>query len=211
MLGFEFMDFGLLLVVQWVIVLVINIVPALAPPTWAVLSFFYITRSQDIWVLVFIGVSASTIGRFILAKLSGFLATKFASPKKMAELNLIEKQLSKKGWEKFIFTVIYALSPLPSNALFIAFGATKTRLREILAGFVIGRTLSYLFLVFTTEKVFSSFQSTMAGNMSLLTIVVEVIGVIAIIVFFKFDWNSMIKLEGNGKKMQKRWAHKSSK
>ncbi len=212
MLGLELMDYWLLLIVQWVIVLVINVVPAMAPPTWAVLSFFNITRPQNIWVLVFIGVSASTVGRFALAKLSGYVATRFASREKMHELKSIEKQLSAKSWEKFTFTIIYALSPLPSNALFIAFGATKTRLREILAGFVVGRTISYLFLVFTVDKVFSSVQSTMAGNMNLFTIMIEIIGVVAIIVFFKFDWASMIKLEGkNDKKNKKRWAHHSSK
>jgi hypothetical protein len=31
--------------------------------------------------------------------------------------------------QKFLFTLIYSLSPLPSNALFIAFGATKTKLK----------------------------------------------------------------------------------
>ena len=104
--------------------------------------------------------------------------------------------------------MIYALSPLPSNALFIAFGATKTRLREVLAGFFVGRTISYLFLVFTTQKVFSSLESTMQGNASLWTIMIEVIGVIAVIGFFLVDWNKIILLATNDQPKAKKWPAK---
>ena len=209
--GFEFISYELLLVLQWLIIFVLNIVPALAPPTWAVLSFFYISRSQDILVLVFIGVTASTCGRFVLAKLSEYFTSRFASREKKREFGEIEKKLSAKAWEKFVFTIVYALSPLPSNALFIAFGATKTRLREVLAGFFIGRSISYLFLIFTTEKVFSSFGATFAGNATLWTVMIEIIGLIAVLSFFFFDWGKLIQLDG-GKSYssvkKKRWAHK---
>jgi uncharacterized membrane protein YdjX (TVP38/TMEM64 family) len=107
----------------------------------------------------------------------------------------IKRQLEGKTWQKFVFTLIYALSPLPSNALFIAFGATKTKLREVLAGFFIGRTISYLFLVFTTKQVFASFEATLAGNSSLWTIMIELIGVVAVLAFFFIDWNKFICLE----------------
>ncbi|MCX6803965.1 MAG: hypothetical protein NTY48_05355 [Candidatus Diapherotrites archaeon] len=211
MFGLELLDYWVLLIVQWVIVFIVNVIPAMAPPTWAVLSFFNITRSQNIWVLVIVGVSASTIGRFCLAKLSGYLTNQFVSKEKKREFIGIGEKLKGKSWEKFGFTVLFALSPLPSNALFIAFGATKTRLREVLAGFVVGRSISYLFLIFTTEKVFSSLGETMRGNTNLWTILVEVIGVIAILAFFKFDWAKMINFEGNdNNKSKKRWAHHSA-
>lgn len=203
MFGLELLSFPALAVAQWLIVFALNVVPALAPPTWAVLSFFYISRQQDIWLLVAIGVSASTCGRFLLAKLSGYFTSRFAGSEKKREFREIERRLASRPWEKFAFTVIYALSPLPSNALFIAFGATKTRLREVLAGFVVGRTASYLFLVFTTEKVFSSMNSTFAGNATLWTIMIEVIGVIAVVGFFAFDWGKLISVGAVGGKNAK--------
>ena len=210
MFGLELIGYELLVVVQWLVVFVVNVVPAMAPPTWAVLSFFNITRPQDIWVLVAIGVSASACGRFVLAKLSEYFTVKFAGPEKRREFLDIEKKLRTKGWEKFVFTFLYSLSPLPSNAIFIAFGATKTRLREVLAGFIAGRSISYLFLIFTTEKIFSSMGSTIMGNASIWTILIEIIGVVVVIAFFLFDWNKLIKLEGKEDKKPKgkRWAHK---
>jgi membrane protein YqaA with SNARE-associated domain len=182
-------------VFQWLIVFVINIVPAFMPPTWMVLSFLNIYEPQNIWVLVFIGVTASTTGRFALAKLSGFVTERFANREKKREFNAIKDRLQGKPMQKFIFTFIYALTPLPSNALFIAFGATKTRLHSVLAGFFAGRTLSYLFLVFTTKEVFTNLQATIEGNANLWTIVFEVLGILAIIIFFVIDWNKLILLE----------------
>jgi membrane protein YqaA with SNARE-associated domain len=198
--GFDSMDYFSLVIAQWVIVFVVNVVPAFAPPTWAVLSFFYITFPQNIWLLIVLGVTASTCGRFVLAKFSAFITKKFASKKKKEEFFAIEKKLEGKGVQKFVFTFFYALSPLPSNALFIAFGATETRLREVLAGFFAGRFISYLFLVFTTQKIFSSLETTMQGNASLWTIMIEVIGVIAILGFFFVDWSKIIQLEMPGEK-----------
>ena len=186
MLGIEVLLF------EWLVIFLFNLVPAFMPPTWMTLSFLYITNPQNIFLLVFIGVTASTVGRFALAKLSGKFTTRFASKKKKKQMKILQKKLEGKPLQKFIFTLIFALSPLPSNALFIAVGATKTRLREVIAGFFVGRTLSYLFLVFTTEKIFSSFGMTIEGNATLWTIMIELIGVIAIIVFFAFDWEKLL-------------------
>ncbi len=209
MFGFDEIDYISMLFAQWVIVFVLNIIPALAPPTWAVLSYFYISSPQNIFLLVAIGVTASTAGRFALAKASGFITEKFADKNKKSEFNAIEKKLEGKTAQKFIFTLIYSLSPLPSNALFIAFGATKTRLREVLAAFLVGRTISYLFLIFTTQKIFTSLESTMQGNASLWTIMIEIIGVIAVLAFFLVDWNKIISLDMPGEKKDEKWPDKT--
>jgi len=211
MFGFDEIDYISMLFAQWVIVFVLNIVPALAPPTWAILSFFYISNPQNIFLLVLIGVTASTTGRFALAKASAFVTEKFANRSKKNEFKAIENKLEGKALQKFIFTLIYSLSPLPSNALFIAFGATKTRLREVLAAFLIGRTISYLFLIFTTQKIFSSLETTMQGNASLWTIMIEVIGVIAVLGFFLVDWNKIISLDMPGEKKEHKWPKKNRK
>jgi len=200
--------FGVM-IIEWFVVFVANIVPAMMPPTWAILSFFYITYPQDIFVLVILGVTASTCGRFALAKLSGYVTERFASAKKKHEFEAINSKLQGKPIEKFIFTFLYALSPLPSNALFIAFGATKTRMREVLSGFFVGRVISYLFLVFTTQKIFSSFESTIMGSASTLTIAIEVVGVVIVIAFFFVDWNKIIAFgTAEGKQIENKWPKK---
>ncbi|VVB75345.1 SNARE associated Golgi protein [uncultured archaeon] len=198
-----------MMLIEWFVVFVANIVPAMMPPTWAILSFFYITYPQNIIILVILGVTASTTGRFALAKLSGYVTERFASSKKRHEFEAINQKLRGKPIEKFIFTFIYALSPLPSNALFIAFGATKTRMREVLGGFFAGRVISYLFLVFTTQKIFSSFESTILGSASTLTIAIEIVGVVIVIAFFFVDWNKIIAFgTAESKQLEHKWPSK---
>jgi len=207
--GLELLNYPTLVVVQWIIIFIFNVIPAFMPPTWAVLSAFYISTPQNIFALVILGVTASTCGRFALAKLSEKVTSKFASREKKKEFDAIGHKLEGKAFQKFIFTFIYALSPLPSNALFIAFGATKTKLREVLVGFFIGRFLSYLFLIFTTKQVFSSLEATAQGAGTLGTIMVEVIGLIAIVGFFFIDWNKLISLDMPGTKTEK-WPKKKT-
>ncbi len=197
----------LFLLFEWIVVFVFNVIPAFAPPTWITLSYFNITFSQNIFLLIFIGVTASTVGRFVLAKLSGYVTEKKASVKKKKEMDYLKRKLLAKPFKKFVFTLLFSLSPLPSNALFIAVGATKTRLREVLAGFFIGRTISYLFLVFTTEKIFSSLQLNLSGDATVITIVIEIIGAISIITFFLIDWKKLI--EGKGKKINRKKIDKN--
>ena len=180
------------LIFEWIIIFLINLIPAFMPPTWMTLSFFYITNPQNIFLLVLIGVSASTAGRFALAKGAGKFFQKFGTKKKKDQMKILQKKLRGKPLPVFIFTLIFSLSPLPSNALFIAVGATKTKLKPVVAGFFIGRTMSYLFLIFTTQKVFSSLGATVAGSATLWTIMIEAIGVVAIVVFFLFDWEKLL-------------------
>ncbi len=190
---------------QWGIIFLINIIPAFAPPTWMVLSYFYITNPQNIFLLVFVGVTASTFGRYALAKLSGTIFKKFANEKKKKEIELLRKRLNKKPLAKFIFSFVFALGPLPSNALFIAAGSTKLNLKEIIAGFFVGRFLSYLFLIFTSQKIFTSFEQTLLGEATFITILIEILGIIAILTFFFIDWikildcvdNCLIKIKKN--------------
>lgn len=192
------------IIVEWLVVFILNVIPAFAPPTWIVLSAFYIAFPQNIFFLIAIGVTASTAGRYALAKGSEILIQKYASNNKKEDLAHLKKALNYKPMQKFLFTFIFALSPLPSNALFIAAGATKIRLREILAGFFAGRTVSYLLLVFITEKVFTALEKTLEGNATIWTVMIEVIGVLSIVAFFAIDWDKLIRSGEKNKKWPKK-------
>lgn len=197
-------DLVLQLVAEWLAVFAINVIPAFAPPTWVLLSFFYIVYPQDIFLLIGIGVTASTAGRYVLAKGAELVTQKYASIHKKTGLEQLRRELHYKPWEKFVFTFVFSLSPLPSNALFIAAGATRVRLREILAGFFAGRALSYLLLVFVAQKVFSALETTLAGNATIWTAMIEIIGFVAVIAFFALDWEKLL----NRRNAEKRWPRR---
>jgi uncharacterized membrane protein YdjX (TVP38/TMEM64 family) len=191
------------LIIEWLIIFGLNIIPVFAPPNWIVLTYFYIVHPQNLFLLIFIGVTASTCGRYVLAILSRKIFNKFASKEKKEEMELIRNKLKKNTWKKFIFSVLFSLGPFPSNSLFIAVGTTKIRLREIIAGFFVGRTLSYLFLVFTSEKIFTSLETTLTGSATTWTFFIEIIGVLSILVFFLFDWKKFLLKNEKLKKTRK--------
>ncbi len=200
----------ILLLVEWLVVFVINVVPAFAPPTWIVLAYFYINSSQNILLLVLIGVTASTAGRFVLAKFSGIIVERFGNKKMKEDMKEIRKFLnpdeSRKVFfkrKKFYFTFLYSLSPLPSNTLFIAVGSAKLKMKDILLGFFLGRTCSYFFLVFTTNEIYQAFSDSISGTGSLLTYTIEFIGIIGILAFFLIDWSKYLKKFDSQKKRKK--------
>jgi len=197
------------LIIEWLIIFGLNVIPAFAPPNWIVLAYFYITRPQNLILLIIIGVSASTCGRYVLAILSRKVFNKFASEEKKEEMELIRNKLKKGSWKKFIFSTLFSLGPFPSNSLFIAVGTTKIRLKEIIAGFFVGRTISYLFLVFTSEKIFTSLETTLAGSATLWTLMIEIIGLVIILVFFLFDWKKLLLKKEKKTKLKRKFEYQS--
>lgn len=83
------------LIIEWLIIFGLNIIPVFAPPTWIVLTYFYIVHPQNLFLLIFIGVTASTCGRYVLAILSRKIFNKFASKEKKEEMELIRNKLKK--------------------------------------------------------------------------------------------------------------------
>ncbi|MDD3159607.1 MAG: hypothetical protein PHQ98_01405 [Candidatus ainarchaeum sp.] len=185
---------------EWLIIFLINLVPAFAPPTWATLSYLYINFEQNLIVLAIIGVTASTAGRYALAKLSGLFSKKIHSEEKKKELDVLKEKLEGKNNEKFWFTFFFSLSPLPSNALFIALGSIKTDIKPALAGFFIGRLINYTIMILIVTHTLSWLLPLLPEQNEYFTIGLELLSVIVIILFFKINWLKYINIETEKKK-----------
>ncbi|MBT4191740.1 MAG: hypothetical protein HOE11_00370 [Candidatus Diapherotrites archaeon] len=180
----------LTIVFEWVIVFIANVIPAFAPPPFLILSYFYINSTTNLPALVFVGVTASTIGRYLLAKLSGIFTFRFASRKEKHEMNFLREKLSGTMRERFLFSMIYSITPLPTNILFIIVGATRMKLKAITIGFAVGRTIQYSILVAFTGNVF---KSLLMSNDLLFIVVSGVFSVVVLIIFFLMDWEKILK------------------
>lgn len=180
------------LAIEWVIIFFLNVIPAFAPPTWAVLAYFYITTSQNILALVLVGVTASTAGRIILAKLAKIVSEKFESKKEKQEMHWLKKTLKEKHFKKMIVSFIFALGPLPSNVLFIIAGTIGTGLKDIVIGFAAGRAISYFVLVLVSQELYASAKKTLFGVGTTIDLFIELLSVIVIILFFVVDWKKII-------------------
>jgi membrane protein YqaA with SNARE-associated domain len=175
---------------EWIVIFIANIIPAFAPPPFLILSYFYADSSTNLFVLVFIGVTASTIGRYLLAKLSGVFTFAFASKHEKGEMDFLKKKLSGTKKERFLFSMIYSITPLPTNILFIIVGATRMRLKAITLGFAVGRTIQYAVLVALFGN---TLRVLLITNDFLFIIVSGIFSIAVLLIFFLMDWERVLK------------------
>ena len=129
----------------FVVVLLLNVIPAFAPPTWMAMSWvgFNIPEGNP-FVFAVVAASAATIGRLILATFARSLVRgRLMRASDRQNIEVVEAWLKKRKKLTAGAFFVYALSPFPSNYLFIAYGLSGLPLRVIGTAFFAGRTISY--------------------------------------------------------------------
>jgi len=178
-------------------VFAVNIFPVFMPPTWSVLTYFQVRHGLNVFELAIIGTFAATAGRLILAKLSNVIIRKeILSEKTRANIDVIKKRLMEhKEFTIWVF-LFYALAPLPSNQLFLAYGLTDLPLAMIAAPFFIGRFLSYVFWVFTVSKITLHITASAFARgafMGTYYVLIQIITLAVVWLFAKIDWEKLFK------------------
>lgn len=133
------------LAILFVVVLLINLIPAFAPPTWMAMSWIgFNVPDGNPFVFALIAASAATLGRLVLASFARTLVRgRLMRESDRQNLDVARAWLEKHRTMTVSGFFLYALSPLPSNYLFIAYGLSGLPLRVIGAAFFVGRTASY--------------------------------------------------------------------
>jgi uncharacterized membrane protein YdjX (TVP38/TMEM64 family) len=185
------------LAILFVVVLVLNAAPAFAPPTWMTMSWIgFNVRDGNPFVLAVIAASAATIGRLLLAA----SARKLVRGKLMHEDDRQNIDTAAAWLEKHRTVTIgsfflYALSPLPSNYLFIAYGLTGMSLRALGLAFFIGRTASYSLWThlgrFAYDRLDADTQLA-GGYFSGYFIAVQLVALGIVYVLAKLDWKMLL-------------------
>lgn len=168
--------------------LVVNLVPAFMPSTWMILAFFYITFDLPLLPLTIGGAVVSGFGRFLLAKGSDLIARRFM-PGKQADLQELGLFLESRGHWLSPAVFLYALTPLPTNNLFVAAGMVRVNLAWVLAGFWTSRIIADTFWVWTASQAFGDFDEIMSralGNP--LALAIQLAGVASIVLLYVLPW-----------------------
>ena len=133
------------------VVFLANVVPAFAPPTWALLVLFTVNYEVNSLPLILTGVIAAVLGRLVLA----LYFRKFADILPKRWVNNMEsagQYFTANPDRKFGILALFLISPISSAQLFEAAGIMKDlKLRPLLIAFAAGRTLSYSFYVLTAR------------------------------------------------------------
>ena len=174
-------------------VFITNLLPAFAPPTWALLVFFKLQTPVNPLALVIIGVLGAVLGRYFLARASSKLGPRLRESTRenlRAAAQLIESKKS----INYLTLILFALSPVSSAQLFEAAGLTGINLQPLLMAFVIGRSISYSGYVYgaTALKHTSLAKILAAGFTSPWAIAIQVLLLLAFIPLTRINWKRFL-------------------
>ena len=182
----ELSYFGIFLVLIGV-----NASPILMPPSWIVLTSFYLLDPNlNIVLLSMIGATGATIGRFVLKKISG-LFRKFVGEEQKSNLDIIGDYLNRKKFGYVIASFLFGATPLPSNMLFITYGLMRAKSLGIYIGFWFGRVLSYIVMIYFGNAVLKPFLEIFEDRLTGI-LLVDVAGIGVIIFFASINWSLLI-------------------
>ena len=182
----EYSYFGIFLVL-----IGINASPILMPPSWIVLTSFYLLDpTLDVFLLAIVGATAATIGRFVLKKISG-LFRKFIGQEQKTNLDIIGDYLNGKKYGYVLASFLFGATPLPSNMLFITYGLMRAKSLGIYVGFWFGRTISYVIMIYFGNAVLRPFLEIFEDRL-LGILLIDGVGIGIIFLFASINWTVLI-------------------
>jgi len=173
-----------------IVLFLVNISPILMPPNWLILSSFYaLDDSMNIAVLAIVGATASTAGRFVLKQ----LVSKFKnhSNNNTSNLTVIGDYLNKKKYGYVISSFVFAVTPLPDNILFVAYGLIKAKSIGMYVGFWFGKLLAFYVMLTISPAILVPFTRLFEDRLVGI-LLADGLGIMAIIIFAAIDWNILL-------------------
>ena len=173
-----------------IVLFFVNISPILMPPNWLILSSFYaFDDSMNIAVLAVVGATASTAGRFVLKQ----LVSKFKnhSNNNTSNLTVIGDYLNKKKYGYVISSFVFAVTPLPDNILFVAYGLIKAKSIGMYVGFWFGKLLAFYVMLTISPAILIPFTRLFEDRLVGI-LLADGLGIVAIIIFAAIDWNILL-------------------
>ena len=173
---------------------VINLAPAFMPATWMVMAFFYIEYDLPLLALTLGGAITSALGRLALAWVSLRFRKRFAKEKSASDLDELGRFLN--AHRRYLGPAVfaYALSPLPTNNLFIAAGMAGVNMTVIVIAFIASRMIANTFWVWTTNRAFHSLGSVFRGTLTgPVGIGLEIAGLLSVVLLFKLPWATWLR------------------
>lgn len=175
------------------VVFLINVLPAFAPPTWVVLVLFKLNWHLNPAALVILGAVAAAGGRFCLASATGHLRGRL-NPKRRESLETLKDYLTGHRGRSALGLALFIVSPLPSAQLFEAAGLLAVPLLPVTAVFFAGRLVSYSLYIGAATVAEHSLGPTLVSTLtSPAGIIVQVLLVLAVVLLATIDWTKLIR------------------
>ena len=170
-----------------------DVVPFPSPPAFTIMVFLQIMFDLNIWLVIFLGVIGSILGRYILTLYIPKIAGKLFNPAKNDDVQYLGKVMKNKGWKSQMVIIAYSLLPLPTTPLFIAAGMAKLRPNYIIPAFFVGKFTSDSILVYFGKYGAKSAENLLQGIINWQSILSLLIGVFLVGTLLFIDWRALIQ------------------
>jgi membrane protein YqaA with SNARE-associated domain len=173
--------------------LAVDSIPIFAPPAWTILVFLLLFFHLTPWVVVIIGVTGSTIGRYILSIYVPKVSSALVNRREDENLRYVGNKLTKAPFTAAIFVFLYTLTPLSTTALFTAVGIARVKPWYILPPFFVGRLITDSVMVYTGKYAADNFSAWLHSQMSWQSVLIIIAGLLVIGAFLFIDWRSLLE------------------
>ena len=173
--------------------LAVDTVPIFAPPAWILLVIFTVTFELNPWVVVIVGVTGSTIGRYVLTRYIPRISSSLVNRREDQNLRYLGKKIGQAKWSSAVFVFLYTLTPLSTTALFTAVAAARVTPWHILPPFFVGRLITDGVMVFSGKYATASVSELFRGQFSWKTVLILAAGLVVIGGFLFIDWRSLLE------------------
>lgn len=170
-----------------------DVVPFPFPPAFTIMVFLQIKFHLNIWLVIFMGVSGSILGRYILTLYIPSIAGNVFKPSKNADVQYLGKVLRDKGWKSQLVIIAYSLLPLPTTPLFVAAGMAKIRPLYIIPAFFVGKFTSDALLVYFGKYAAENTEKILHSAFSWQSFSGLGIGLILLSALLFIDWRTLIQ------------------
>jgi len=170
-----------------------DVVPFPFPPAFTIMVFLQIYFHLNIWMVIFVGVAGSIIGRFVLTLYIPFIAGSIFKPAKNEDVQYLGKILKEKGWKSQLVIIAYSLLPLPTTPLFVAAGMANLKPLYIIPAFFVGKFTSDTILVHLGKYGTENTEKMLQGAFSWQSFTSLAIGLLMISALLFIDWRLLIQ------------------
>jgi len=180
-------------VLVFVAALVVDSIPVFAPPAWTVLVLLLLLFHLNPWVVVIIGVTGSTFGRYILSIYIPKVSSALVTRREDENLRYVGGKVTKAPFAAAVFVFLYTLTPLSTTALFTAAGIARVNPWHILPPFFCGRLVTDGVMVYTGKYAAGNAPDWLHGQISWKSLLVVIAGLFVISVFLFVDWRCLLE------------------
>src|SRR5437764_2149229 len=160
--------------------LIVDTIPVFAPPAWTVLVLLLLTFHLNPWLVVIIGVTGSTLGRYILSLYIPKISSALVSRREDENLRYVGSKLAQTPVAASTFIFLYTLTPLSTTALFTAAGMARVNPWHILPPFFCGRLISDGVMVYTGKYAAVNSLGFWHGQLTIISVYIITSGLLRI-------------------------------